>query len=94
MHRQTRVSKREQAIVQLSVAVLNDALKAAETGVINTPAVRLALRCLLPHCPENWPLTCYWDSSAQDNVIGRTQGCTAALNGIMRQLRKSEAWTS
>ena len=50
--------------------------------------VRLALRCLLPHCPERWPLELYWDAAAQENDIGRAQGLTAAFNGIVRQLRK------
>ena len=49
--------------------------------------VRLALRCLLPHCPERWPLELFWDAAAQENEIGRAQGTTAAFNGIVRQLR-------
>lgn len=49
--------------------------------------VRLALRCLLPHCPERWPLVLFWDSAGQENAIGRAQGTTAAFNGIVRQLR-------
>ncbi|MCW2763401.1 MAG: hypothetical protein JWR85_3602 [Marmoricola sp.] len=87
-----RITKREQAIVSLSVTVLREALLASDHAPINTDAVRLALRCLLPHCPERWPLVGYWDSSSQDNAIGRSQGCTAAFNGILVQLRKSGAW--
>ena len=49
--------------------------------------VRLALRCLLHQCPERWPLERFWDAASQDNDIGRAQGCTAAFNGIVRQLR-------
>nr|WP_243848479.1 hypothetical protein [Sphingomonas insulae] len=51
--------------------------------------VRLALRCLLPHCLERWPLELYWDAAAQENEIGRAQGVTAAFNGIVRQLRRA-----
>jgi len=51
--------------------------------------VRLALSCLLAHCPEKWPLVLYWDAAGQDNDIGRAQGVTAAFNGIVRQLRRS-----
>jgi hypothetical protein len=87
------ISKREQVIVRLSVDLLREALLTSDDVPINTPAVRLALRCLLPHCPERWPLTCYWDSSSQTNPIGRSQGCTTAFNGIVRQLRRSGAWT-
>ncbi len=49
--------------------------------------VRLALRCLLPHCPERWPLELFWDAAGQANEIGRAQGTTAAFNGIVRQLK-------
>lgn len=54
---------------------------------VDAVEVRLALRCLLPHCPERWPLELFWDAASQDNEIGRAQGTTAAFNGIVRQLR-------
>jgi len=58
---------------------------------VDTIEVRLALRCLLPHCPERWPLEMFWDAAGADNDIGRAQGCTAGFNGIVRQLRLSGA---
>ena len=58
-------------------------------GPVRTIEVRLALRCLLPHCPERWPLESFWDAAAGDNDIGRAQGTTAAFNGIVRQLRRA-----
>jgi hypothetical protein len=54
---------------------------------------RLALRCLLPHCRERWPLEMFWDAAATDNEIGRAQGCTAGFNGIVRQLRLAGRYT-
>ena len=54
---------------------------------VDVVEVRLALRCLLHHCPERWPLELFWDAAKQDNEIGRAQGTTAAFNGIVRQLR-------
>lgn len=57
------------------------------TAKVNTIEVRLALRCLLHHCPERWPLAMFWDAAATENPIGRAQGCTAGFNGIVRQLR-------
>ena len=51
--------------------------------------VRLALRCLLRHCPERWPLELFWEAAQGTNDIGRAQGCTAAFNGIIRQLCSS-----
>ncbi|WP_454884920.1 hypothetical protein [Sphingomonas oryzagri] len=54
---------------------------------VDTIEVRLALRCLLGHCPDRWPLELYWDAASGTNDIGRAQGCTAAFNGIVRQQR-------
>ena len=59
----------------------------AGQGAVDTIEVRLALRCLLHHCPDRWPLDLFWDAAKGDNDIGRAQGCTAAFNGIVRQLR-------
>ena len=44
---------------------------------VDVVEVRLALRCLLQHCPERWPLELFWDAAAQQNEIGRAQGTTA-----------------
>lgn len=52
------------------------------------------MRMLLLHCPERWPLVMFWDSASQDNDIGRSQGVTAAFNGMLRQLGKSGALSS
>ncbi len=81
------VSKRQRVIIDLSLHILRQAMIASSGERIDKVEVRLALRCLLPHCPERWPLDLYWDSAGQANEIGRAQGCTAAFNGIVRQLR-------
>ena len=72
--------------------ILRGAVEASGQTTVSTLPVRLALRVLLPHCPERWPLVMFWDSASQDNDIGRSQGVTAAFNGIVRQLGKSGAW--
>jgi hypothetical protein len=41
------------------------------------------------HCPERWPLDLFWSAAATGHDIGRAQGCTAAFNGIVRQLRRA-----
>ena len=64
----------------------------AGAGKVDTLAVRLALRCLLPYCPQTWPLTAYWEGAAGDHDIGRAQTVTAAYNGIIRQLRSAGVW--
>lgn len=81
------MTRHQQTIINLSLSVLRNAMTRSDREQANTPEVRLALRCLLPHCPEKWPLTCFWESAGQQNEIGRSQGCTAAFNGIVRQLR-------
>lgn len=72
--------------------ILGAAVEDSGKARVDTIPVRLALRVLLPHCPENWPLVMFWDSAAQENDIGRSQGVTAAFNGIVLQLGKSGAW--
>jgi hypothetical protein len=49
---------------------------------VDTIEVRLVLRCLIAHCPERWPLDMFWNSAGTDHDIGRSWGCTAALNRI------------
>ncbi len=85
--------RRHQSItIQLSVQVLRQAMIDSGERQCDTIPVRLALRCLLPHCPERWPLTTFWESAGQSDEIGRAQGVTAAFNAILRQLRRSGAW--
>lgn len=76
-------------MIALSVHILRAAVARSSEDRVDGVEVRLALRCLLPHCPERWPLELYWDAARQDNEIGRAQGVTAAFNGIVRQLRRA-----
>ncbi len=85
MHRHERI------VVDLAVQVLHQALPLAPKGRVDTHAVRLALRCLLPYCPEKWPLTSFWEAAGQERELNRSQGVSAAFNGIVRQLRRSRA---
>jgi hypothetical protein len=87
MHRQTRIT------VDLAVQVLRGTLSDTANGRVDTPAVRLALRCLWHHCPERWPLVMFWEGAQQGNEIGRSQSVTASFNGIVRQLRKSGVYS-
>jgi hypothetical protein len=82
--------RHQRIIIDLSLYILR-AAAAARSGKVDTIEVRLALRCLLAHCPERWPLDMFWNSAGTDHDIGRAQGCTAALNGIMRQLELNAA---
>jgi len=79
--------RHQRVIISLSIHILRAAMVRSSEMRVDVVEVRLALRCLLPHCPERWPLELFWDSAAQDNEIGRAQGTTAAFNGIVRQLR-------
>jgi hypothetical protein len=87
MHRQQRIT------VDLAVQILRRAAADAGKAPVDTVPVRLALRTLWTHCPERWPLVTFWGSAGQPNEIGRAQGVTAGFNGIVRQLRRSGAWS-
>jgi hypothetical protein len=86
MHHQTQI------MINLAVQVLRATLSETVSGRVDTPAVRLALRCLWHHCPECWPLVMFWEGAQQDNEIGRGQSVTASFIGIVRQLRRSEVY--
>lgn len=85
----TRLSNHQRVVIALSVHILRSAVARCGEMRVDTPEVRLALRCLLTYCPERWPLVLYWDAAGQENEIGRAQGVTAAFNGIVRQLRRA-----
>lgn len=82
--------RHQRVIIALSVTILRAAMSRSGQSRVDVVEVRLALRCLLPHCPERWPLELFWDSAKQENEIGRAQGTTAAFNGIVRQLRVAD----
>ncbi len=86
--------RREGMLVKLAVGVVREAMEASSAARGDTCAVRLALRILLPHCPERWPLTMFRESAGQDHVIGREQGMNAAYNGILVQLGRAGALPS
>lgn len=81
------------AMINLAVQVLRATLSETASGRVDTPAVRLALRCLWHACAERWPLVMFWEGAQHDNEIGRSQSVTASFNGIVRQLRRSEAYS-
>ena len=85
------LSRHQRIIVDLSLRLLRTAMTRSPEAKVDTIEVRLALRCLLGHCPDRWPLEMFWDAASTDNAIGRSQGCTAGFNGIVRQLRLSGA---
>ncbi|PZT95540.1 MAG: hypothetical protein DI625_02045 [Sphingomonas sp.] len=85
--------RHERIIIGLAVDILRAGMTDCGKGRVDTPSVRLALRCLMPYCRERWPLISYWDGAKGDNEIGRAQTVTASFNGIIRQLRASGAWT-
>ena len=79
--------RHQRVVIDLSLRILRAAMVRSGQGRVDGIEVRLALRCLLPHCPDEWPLSLFWDAAQSANDIGRAQGCTAAFNGIIRQLR-------
>lgn len=83
------LSRHQRIVIDLSLKILRAAMVRSAAQRVDALEVRLALRCLLHHCPDRWPLELFWDAAQGDNDIGRAQGCTAAFNGIVRQLRLS-----
>lgn len=81
------LSRHQRVVIDLALRVLRGAMARSGQGRVDVVEVRLALRCLLHHCPERWPLKQFWEAAGQENDIGRAQGTTAAFNGIVRQLR-------
>ncbi len=84
-----QLARHHRVVIALSVHILRSGVTRCADTRVDGVEVRLALRCLLPHCPERWPLELYWDAARQENEIGRAQGVTAAFNGIVRQLRRA-----
>jgi len=84
-----KLARHQRVVIALSVHILRSGVVRCSDSRVDGVEVRLALRCLLPHCPERWPLELYWDAACQENEIGRAQGVTAAFNGIVRQLRRA-----
>lgn len=85
----TTLPRHQRVVISLSIDILRTGLERSSSSRVDSVDVRLALRCLLPHCPERWPLELYWDAARQENDIGRAQGVAAAFNGIVRQLRRA-----
>lgn len=80
-------NKNDLAIIDLSLKILEEARDRASKEMIDTLPVRLALRCLRPYMPQQWPLLTFWDGTTSPNEIARSASCTAGLNGIKLQLR-------
>lgn len=86
------MTKNERVTVALAVKVLEEGEAVAAKDQRPSTAIRLALRVLLPHCPEAFPLIPFWTGINGTHEIGRAQTVTASLNGIKAQLRRSGAW--
>lgn len=84
-----RLPLHQRKVISYSLDVLRFATTRSSDTRIDRSEVKLALRYLLPHCPEKEPLLLFEDAACQPNEIGRAQGVTATFNGIMRQLRKA-----
>jgi len=81
------LARHQRVVIALSVHILRSGGARCSDARVDGVEVRLALRCLLLHCPERWPLELYWDAACQENEFDRAQGVTAAFNGIVRQRR-------
>ena len=85
--------RHQRVVIALSVHILRAGVAKCSETTVDGMEVRLALRCLWAHCPERWPLVMFWEGAQQDNEIGRSQSVTASFNGIVRELRRSGAYS-
>jgi hypothetical protein len=86
------MDRRQRITIDLAVQILRGAVVDSQKGKVDTVYVRLALRVLLPHCPERWPLVNLWEFASSDDPIFRGQNVSAPFNAILLQLGKSGAW--
>jgi hypothetical protein len=86
------MDRRQRITIELAVRILRSAVDTSRTEKVDTIPVRLALRVLLAHCPERWPLVNLWEFASYDDPIFRGQNVSAAFNAILLQLGKSGAW--
>jgi len=83
------LSRHQRIIIDLSLHILRAVAARSGKGKVGTIEVRLALRSLIAHCPERWPLDMFWNYAGSDHAIGRNQDCAAAPNTMVRQLEFS-----
>lgn len=57
------LSRHQRILMDLALRILRAAMARSGTERVDTIEVRIALRCLLHHCPERWPLLSFWDSA-------------------------------
>ena len=50
------MSRHQRVVIDLALHILRAAMARSGDGRVDWIEVRLALRCLLHHCPERWPL--------------------------------------
>ena len=79
----------DRIMISLAIEILRAAVDTSRTAKVDTVPVRLALRALLPHCLERWPLVNLWESAGQESGIGRAQGVNAAFSGLVLRLNKA-----
>ncbi|WP_233203700.1 hypothetical protein [Novosphingobium sp. HII-3] len=62
-----KLPRHQRVVIALSLHILRaDATRSSESradGVV----ISLALLCLVPQCPERWPLDLYWNAAKPDN---------------------------
>jgi len=85
------VTLHERIIVGLAVQILELAAVAAANGCVDTPEVRLALRCLRGHCPDQ-VLADFWKWARQLPNANRGENCAASLIDLKAALDASGAW--
>lgn len=74
--------KHQRVLTDLCLQVLHEAVGLPGHTEGQMAAVRLALRCLMPSCPDTSLLTRYWTALTAEVDIGRDHGLSSALEAL------------
>lgn len=74
--------KHQRVLTDLCLQVLHEAVGRPGHTEGQMAAVRLALRCLMPSCPDRALLTRYWTALTAEVDIGRDHGLSLAFEAV------------
>jgi hypothetical protein len=84
--------KHDRVVIELALEILWQASENSPAAKQDTVSVRLALRALLPHCPQQSALSDFWRGAGQERDGYRAAELTRCFNGVVLELEKSGAW--
>ncbi|VXD02841.1 conserved hypothetical protein [Sphingomonas sp. 8AM] len=74
--------KHRRVVTELSLEVLQEAMRRTGHRREQVAAIRLALRCLWPVCADKALLTAFWDAITREVDIGREHGLERSFGAL------------